>query len=121
MPLVAPNLDDRRFDDLLAEIRARIPRYTPEWTDHNDSDPGIILGKLFAWMTELTLYRVNQIPESAYVKFLQMVGVSPKPAGPAGTDLVFTMARTDVADAIVPAGAQVAAPADADGPILFET
>jgi predicted phage baseplate assembly protein len=72
-------------------------------------------------MTELTLYRVNQIPESAYVKFLQMVGVSPKPAGPAGTDLVFTMARTDIADAIVPAGAQVAAPADADGPILFET
>ena len=65
MPLVAPNLDDRRFDDLLAELRTRIPRYTPEWTDHNDSDPGIIIGKLFAWITELTLYRVNRIPERA--------------------------------------------------------
>jgi predicted phage baseplate assembly protein len=121
MPLVAPNLDDRRFDDLLAEIRARIPRYTPEWTDHNDSDPGIILGKLFAWMTELTLYRVNQIPERAYIKFLEMAGVAPKAAGPARTDLVFSMSRTDIADTIVPTGTQVAAAADADGPILFET
>jgi predicted phage baseplate assembly protein len=121
MPLVAPNLDDRRFDDLLAELRTRIPRYTPEWTDHNDSDPGIIIGKLFAWMTELTLYRVNRIPERAYIKFLELVGITPIPATPARTDLVFSMARRDLSDVLVPQGVSVAAPADAVGPILFET
>jgi len=29
MPLTPPNLDSRRFDDLVAEARQRIPRYTP--------------------------------------------------------------------------------------------
>jgi predicted phage baseplate assembly protein len=121
MPLVAPNLDDRRFDDVLAELRTRIPRYTPEWTDHNDSDPGIIIGKLFAWMTELTLYRVNRIPARAYIKFLELVGITPIPATPARADLVFSMARQDLSDVLVPQGASIAAPADAAGPILFET
>ena len=48
MPLAAPNLDDRTFDDIFDEARSRIPRYTPEWTNHNDSDPGITLLQLFA-------------------------------------------------------------------------
>ena len=45
MPLqdLLPQIDDRRFDDLVAEIRTRIARYSPEWrpgesawTDVND-------------------------------------------------------------------------------------
>ena len=46
MPLEAPNLDDRTFTDLFEELRALIPRYAPEWTDHNLSDPGITLLQL---------------------------------------------------------------------------
>ncbi|MBO1076175.1 putative baseplate assembly protein [Roseomonas marmotae] len=121
MPLVAPELDDRRFDDLMAEVRRRIPRYAPEWTDHNDSDPGIILAKLFAWMTELTLYRVNRIPDRATIKFLELLEITPKPAGPSHTLLVFTPALQTVSEVIVPRGTQVAAAADEAGPILFET
>ena len=55
MPLVAPNLDDRAFADIYAEALTLIPRYTPEWTDFNDSDPGITLVQLFAWMTDLMI------------------------------------------------------------------
>ena len=46
MPLnnAIPQIDDRRYDSLLQEVRTRIARYTPEWTpvwtDVNDSDPG---------------------------------------------------------------------------------
>ena len=43
MPLQAPNLDDRRFADILAEATTLIPRYAPEWTNHNESDPGIVM------------------------------------------------------------------------------
>ena len=43
MVLAAPNLDDRRFDELFAEARSLIPRYLPEWTNWNESDPGIAL------------------------------------------------------------------------------
>ena len=40
MPLSTqyPVIDDRRYADILAEARTRIPRYTPEWTDRNDND-----------------------------------------------------------------------------------
>ena len=56
MPLedLAPRLDDRKYDDLVAEIRARVARYSPEWkpewNDLNDSDPGMILAQVFAWL-----------------------------------------------------------------------
>ena len=43
-----PQLDDRSYDDLIAEARALIPAFAPEWTDHNPSDPGIALLELFA-------------------------------------------------------------------------
>src|SRR2546430_2442631 len=65
MSLPAPNLDDRRFQDIVDEAKRRITRYCPEWTDHNVSDPGVALIELFAWMTEMILYRVNQVPAPA--------------------------------------------------------
>lgn len=122
MPLDAPLLDDRRFADIFAEARTLIPRYTPEWTDHNESDPGITLLELFSWFTELLLYRANQVPERHYVKFLQLLGIELQPARPAQADLTFTLARDDVDAVIVPKGTQIAAPGGPDGqPIVFET
>lgn len=121
MPLEAPNLDDRRFDEIVADVTTLIPRWAPEWTDRNDSDPGIAIAKMFAWMTELTLFRMNQVPESAYIKFLQMVGIERRPAAAARTQLVFSPVRDDVPELFVPQGTQISAAADADGPILFET
>lgn len=73
MSIPLPNLDDRRFDDLAAELRTLIPRYVPEWTDHNLSDPGITLMELFAWLTEMTLYRLNRIPTEHDQKFLTLI------------------------------------------------
>jgi len=43
-------LDDRNFEQLLLEAQARIPGYTPEWTNHGiESDPGITIVELFAF------------------------------------------------------------------------
>lgn len=81
MPLPEPVLDDLRFQrDLVDEARRRIIRYCPEWTDYNLSDPGITLIELFAWMTELITYRLNQVPEKNYLRFLDLLGVQLKPA-----------------------------------------
>ncbi|RKF14887.1 putative baseplate assembly protein [Roseovarius spongiae] len=121
MPLEAPNLDDRRYDDIVAEFLRLKPRFLPEWTDCNDSDPGVALAKLFAWMTDLTLYRMNRVPDRVYIKMLQMVGIERIQASPAGAVVRFTPSRDDVAEIVVPAGTQVAAGGDEDGPIVFET
>lgn len=73
MPLPLPNLDDRTYADLVAEMRSLIPSEFPEWTDHNPSDTGIILLELLAWLTEMVLYRVNRIPNKNYATFLKLL------------------------------------------------
>ena len=83
MPLQAPKLDDRTFEQIVSEAKTLIPRYTQAWTDYNESDPGITLIQLFAWMTDMLLYRLNQVPELNYIKFLELLGIKPRPAQPA--------------------------------------
>jgi hypothetical protein len=83
MPLLLPNLDDRTWADLTDEARALIPVYGPEWTDHNASDPGITLVELLAWMTEMDIYRLNQVTDAERLRFLDLVRVKlrgPRPA-----------------------------------------
>ena len=48
------------FDDVLK----RVPAHSPEWTNHNQSDPGRALIELFAWLGDALLYRSDSIPES---------------------------------------------------------
>ncbi|HUX09978.1 MAG TPA: putative baseplate assembly protein [Terriglobia bacterium] len=122
MPLQAPNLDDRQFADLVQEAKTLIPRYAPEWTNFNESDPGITLVELFAWMTDILLYRLNQVPELNYIKFLQLLGIELNPAVPARADLTFTLSLPNLDSVIIPSEAQVSAAGGASGqPIVFET
>ncbi|HEV2801601.1 MAG TPA: baseplate J/gp47 family protein [Pyrinomonadaceae bacterium] len=75
MPLQIPNLDDRRYQELLDEALARVSVHNPEWTNFNKSDPGVTLIEIFAFLTENLLYRSNQIPERNRRKFLSLLGV----------------------------------------------
>ena len=74
-----PKLDDRTFHDIVEEAISMIPRYAPEWTNHNPSDPGITLIELAAWMTDLLIYRLNQVPDKNYVAFLNLLGIKLRP------------------------------------------
>jgi predicted phage baseplate assembly protein len=120
MPLTAPNLDDRQFSDIVAEAKTLIPRYAPEWTNFNESDPGITLVELLAWMTEILTYRLNQVPDLNYIKFLQLIGVELQPALPAKAELTFSVARNDIPSVIIPQGTQVVAAGSSSTPIIFE-
>jgi hypothetical protein len=51
------------YQELFDETLKRIPAHSPEWTNFNESDPGVTLVQLFAWLTESLLYRANNIPE----------------------------------------------------------
>jgi hypothetical protein len=89
MPLPAPNLDDRTFQELVDECKRLIPRYCPEWTDHNVSDPGIALIELFSWLVEGMTYRLNQVPDKNYVKFMDLLGIKLQPPSPARAEITF--------------------------------
>ena len=114
MALIAPVLDNRTYEQLRDELVGRIPSVAPEWTNHNESDPGIALLELFAHLGESLLYRFNQIPETTKIAFLQLLGVRPRPAQPAHALLA---ARTDR-----PTGVQALKATEAPaGSVLFET
>ncbi|MCE1255342.1 MAG: putative baseplate assembly protein [Anaerolineae bacterium] len=127
MTLPAPNLDDLRFQrDLVDEARKRIIHYCPEWTEYNLSDPGITLIELFAWMTEMMVYRLNRVPEKNYIKFLEMLGLQRKPASSSFTELTFWLsaplpfAPGDNQVVVVPEASEVRSDIS-DQEILFTT
>src|SRR5689334_6636198 len=116
-----PKLDDRAFDDIVAEALRLIPRYCPEWTNHNASDPGITLIELSAWMTDVILYRLNRVPEKNYVAFLNLLGIKLKP--PQAARALVTFALADGAERqTIREGTQIATPQAADeDAVTFET
>ena len=73
MPLPVPNIDDRRFDDLVQEGLRLIPEHAPEWTNHNPTDPGITVLELFAYVTDMLLYQTNRITDHHRQAFLSML------------------------------------------------
>ncbi|TFV49627.1 putative baseplate assembly protein [Bradyrhizobium niftali] len=123
MSIVAkiPAIDDRTYADIVSEARQRIPRYTPEWTDFNAGDTGMALIELFAWMSELLIYRTNRMPELAQLKFLELMGFNVNPARPASAYVTMAVeSGWPSATVDLPRRSQFAADNDA-GPIIFET
>ena len=73
MSIPLPELDDRTWDQLVAESRALIPTHDRSWTDHNPADPGITLIELLAWLTEMLLFRLDRLPDAYYRNFLRLL------------------------------------------------
>ena len=116
MPLPVPSIDDRRHADLVRDTLARVPVHTPEWTQLSESDPGVTLVELFAFLTESLLYRANRVPEISRARFLRLLGVPLAAVQPAQGLVVFSGARLDAAVPMLPARTEVRA-----GAVPFRT
>lgn len=116
MPLPEPVLDNRDFEQLVAEGVRRIPRLAPGWTDHNASDPGITLLELGAWLSEQNLFRMDRETRTALRGFLQLVGLQPRP--PAVATAVLALDNDSGASVPLPARLQLH---DGGGGPVFET
>ena len=93
MTLPEPNIDDRGYEQILDEALARIPVHTPLWTNYNDSDPGVTILQVFAFMVESLQYRANRIPERNRRKFLNLLGITRRPAAAARGLVTFASPR----------------------------
>src|ERR1051325_5792949 len=121
MPVTPPRLDDLDYGAIETMLRGRIPLVAPEWTDHNDSDPGIAIIQLFAYLAEQVGYRLNRVPEKTYVEFLKLVGVRLWPAVAARTRMAFVLAKPAQTEALfIPMGARISAKGGAGPPPDFE-
>lgn len=73
MTLALPNLDDRTYDDLVQEARELLVSHAPSLTNHNPSDPLITLTELFAYLTEILVYRTNLVTNDNRIAFLRLL------------------------------------------------
>ncbi|HEY1914793.1 MAG TPA: putative baseplate assembly protein [Streptosporangiaceae bacterium] len=122
MPLPAPNLDDRRFQDLVDDAKRLVQRHCPEWTDHNVSDPGVTLIETFAYMTDQLLYRLNRVPDRLYLKFLDLIGLRMLPPTPASVPVTFWLSAPATTPLTIAAATRVGTlRTQAQGAVEFAT
>ncbi len=107
MPLEAPNLDNRTYDGMLDEVRRKIVEYCPGWTDLGASDPGSVLLEAFTYLTDQMIYRLNRLPEKAYLEFLKLIGVRRRPPASAGAVLRFSVESPLAKPLDIPRGTRV--------------
>jgi predicted phage baseplate assembly protein len=120
--LPAPNLDDRRFQDLVDDAKRLVQQRCPEWTDHNVSDPGVTLIEAFAQMVDQLIYRLNRVPDLHYVKFLELIGVELRPPAAARGTVTFWLSAPQPQPVLVREETEVATPrTDIHDPIVFGT
>lgn len=107
MPLPLPDLDDRRWSDLVDEARSLIHRNAPAWTDYNLSDPGITVLDLLAWIAEADIFAIDRIPHAHRAQFLALADIVLRRAVPARTPLQFgtSLGRIHLAAGLVFAAA----------------
>jgi hypothetical protein len=107
MSLPTPLLDDRTFGDLLAEAQQRLRQSCPDWMDASPSDPGAVMLELFSHLTEQVIYRLNRVPDKAYIEFLRLIGVRLMPPSSARATVVFSRAKPGDAPIEIPRGTRI--------------
>lgn len=120
MTMDVPDLDDQSFEELVEEAEKRLPAYTDDWTDYNPSDPGIVLLELLAYLTDTHTYQLDTITDEHRRKYLQLIGMTPRPPKPATLRLSISL-PDGTESARVPAGTQLAVIDRTDTREVFET
>ncbi|MFF4520225.1 putative baseplate assembly protein [Streptomyces bluensis] len=122
MALPSPNLDDRRFQQLVDEAKRYVQQRAPEWTDHNVSDPGVTLIETFAYLVDQLLYRLNRVPDKNYTAFLDLLGIRLFPPAAAVAEVDFWLSAPQPDTVALPAGTEVTtAGGENDEAVVFTT
>jgi hypothetical protein len=64
--------DETTYREIAETLRQRVAAHAPDWADHTDSDPGVTLVQLFAFLTEAMLYRANLLPERGRMSAIRL-------------------------------------------------
>ncbi|WP_406103414.1 putative baseplate assembly protein [Streptomyces sp. NBC_01003] len=122
MALPSPNLDDRRFQQLVDEAKRYVQQRAPEWTDHNVSDPGVTLIETFAYLVDQLLYRLNRVPDKNYLAFLDLLGIRLFPPAAASADVDFWLSAPQPETVVLAAGTEVTTAAgETEEAVVFAT
>ncbi len=116
--LDTPKIDytDRDFVSIRDALIANIPYFTPEWTDTNPDDFGIVLLELFSGMGDILNWYNDRLCNENYLetalsrqsvaRLLALIGVTMKGVQAAQTTLAFSLTAPELTDTVISAGTQ---------------
>lgn len=123
------NYGGRTYSEIKADLIAAIDTFTPEWTDKSDTDMGIVLLKLFAYVGDLCMFHLGRLANEmdfgaamdiqsmmTYAKLLNFPVKSPQAAK---TEIVVTLATLLEVPYTIPARSRIASQSNPD--VVFET
>lgn len=73
------NLDDKTYEELMAQAIAKIPLFSREWTNFNISDPGITILQNLTAFNLLQQTTINEVTDELRRKLLEILGYSSNP------------------------------------------
>ena len=115
-------LDPRTQADLCARVEELAASYTPEWRfDRRDPDIGSTLALIYTGQMADNIRRLNQLPEKYHTEFVNLLGLTLKPAYPASGVAVVELLRGTVPGVALPRGSRLMAGGADGSPVLFET
>ncbi|MDE7435152.1 MAG: baseplate J/gp47 family protein [Lachnospiraceae bacterium] len=77
------NLDDKSYREIEEDAVFQIPGECVDWTNYNQSDPGIMLIGLLSWLKEIQQYHISRLGGWKRQKYLKLLGVTMRHAVPA--------------------------------------
>ncbi|MDR7254311.1 hypothetical protein J2X46_003304 [Nocardioides sp. BE266] len=119
MTSIVPDLDTTTFEQLVERARGLIPRYAPEWTDHNLHDPGITLLDLLAWIIDQQVYRTGFVGDHHLEAFAALLDA--RAHGPSPARGLLWPRRSIDAERVVAVGTGVTCATDPDLPFQLST
>ena len=94
MSTMPPPVQPQTFAQIISEALVRIPVHNPEYTNYqNNTDPGVTILQLFAFMVDNLSYLCNQVPDQNRLKFLSLLGIPMQPPQAASGMVTFSNTR----------------------------
>ncbi len=98
------SLDDSSYDSIYEKAMERLHAQAPWWTHTETSDPGIMLLEMWAVLSDMQSFYLDQVQESHYRKYLKLLGVCPDEGAYARIWLFFDDVERDC---VVPKGTKL--------------
>lgn len=112
----APDIEKRKGEEILNEVKGIVPFYVPEWNLAEDKGSGPALVRIFSMIMDNIIQRLNRVPDKNFIAFLSMLGVNLNPPQPARVPVTFLLSAGAKENVLIPERTKTAA-----GDIIFET
>lgn len=122
----------RSYSEIRADLLTAIPEYLPEWTNQTETDFGVVLLELFAYVGDTLNYYIDRVANEAFLTtavqrrsvlaLARLVDYEPSGLTAAGGSVTFTAGDTATVPITIPIGTQVSTlPDPGEDPLIFET